>query len=994
MPLPVGLLRKLDHEHCAQRKQRHRLLNRIAFGFGLLLAISYHYLQGTDELIGAAILWISVWTLGRAVSFAYCGSKWRFGLCLVGAGAGVVAGKIANNPESVGLFALLGISISGNVSARSLDRSLILLSTIFAFPLLLLTRKGRSYQSLQLASHTFQEAVCRGDIPNIFVTAQHYAERLMQRGRAADLQALLSPIIELAGSSADGLPYFVGASVLLSAALDYQGNAEVGIRLLEECVVRCMSERDELLGRINRTVDALRSDPLIALASPRLVNYQAMLKDLTNNLMASYQALGDYDKALDWGTLALTEAELYARMIDELPLPLSVSSHPNPTLLVEANLADLLLTSGADPTSATEYIQHVKQGLKWKSFYYEEHAVLHIVEAKYALLTGLDELEQTVENIGKAIDHLVGTQGNLKYASEAILWMALVQARIAPLESKYSLERANSLDDVVLTSVLPTCSDKVRLSLIRSIRQRTSAYLSLAIRFFPDDQPTLATAFDLSLRRKGLSTLLSLDRRNAILAKRHRGSSRLLEEHTQISRRIALMANSNASSNQLRRLREQREELENELNRVIPERRIHSTLTNATYRDICSSLSDDQALIEFIVTNSVDFGAVFPDSLWEGEHYVAFVVTNDPENIKLIDLGKSTDIDHLIEQFIYRLTTDPDITSSNAIGRQLVGLLVAPLLPLVGGRNHLLLAPDGTLCRLPFEVLPFAHAEDKRIIDEYLVSYLDCASSVLGFSRNNQVSRFQPLIVVDPDFDLASVGVTSSSASGVDRSSARSLFASLTRFSPLPATGVEGEEIAAILGMNKSQLLRGSEALEAVVKSCTSPPIAHFATHGFFLETHGDISPLLSSGIVLAGANTWIRGGDLPADAEDGILTAEDVNGLDLSETELVVLSACDTGLGGIENGQGVFGLRRAFLLAGASSLVFSLWKVPDKETKELMLYFYQNIVLRGKGRAEALRLAQLSMKEKYPHPFYWGAFICQGNPAGLSWKVSTSQRR
>jgi CHAT domain-containing protein len=104
---------------------------------------------------------------------------------------------------------------------------------------------------------------------------------------------------------------------------------------------------------------------------------------------------------------------------------------------------------------------------------------------------------------------------------------------------------------------------------------------------------------------------------------------------------------------------------------------------------------------------------------------------------------------------------------------------------------------------------------------------------------------------------------------------------------------------------------------------------------------------------------------------------------MDLLDTELVVLSACETGLGAVQVGEGVFGLRRTFMLAGAKTLVMSLWKVPDKQTQELMEDFYQRL-LSGQPRAEALREAQLALKEKYPHPRFWGAFICQGNPGSL----------
>ena len=108
------------------------------------------------------------------------------------------------------------------------------------------------------------------------------------------------------------------------------------------------------------------------------------------------------------------------------------------------------------------------------------------------------------------------------------------------------------------------------------------------------------------------------------------------------------------------------------------------------------------------------------------------------------------------------------------------------------------------------------------------------------------------------------------------------------------------------------------------------------------------------------------------------------MSGLNLLGTELVVLSACETGLGAVQVGEGVFGLRRAFVLAGAHTLVMSLWKVPDQQTRELMEDFYAR-VLAGEERAEALRQAQFAMKTKYPDPLYWGAFICQGDPGPLS---------
>jgi CHAT domain-containing protein len=197
------------------------------------------------------------------------------------------------------------------------------------------------------------------------------------------------------------------------------------------------------------------------------------------------------------------------------------------------------------------------------------------------------------------------------------------------------------------------------------------------------------------------------------------------------------------------------------------------------------------------------------------------------------------------------------------------------------------------------------------------------------------------------------------------------------------------------------KVLTASQATENAIKQLHAPDILHIATHGFFLsgadvplvappdfsanilqDTRSALpnarpseNPLLRSGIALAGANLLSSG------SEDGILTALEAAGLDLSGTKLVVLSACETGLGDVENGEGVYGLRRAFAIAGAESQLISLWRVSDFATKTLMVSYYQRLK-NNLGRAEALRQAQLEMLQNpdYQHPYYWAAFIPSGD--------------
>lgn len=215
-------------------------------------------------------------------------------------------------------------------------------------------------------------------------------------------------------------------------------------------------------------------------------------------------------------------------------------------------------------------------------------------------------------------------------------------------------------------------------------------------------------------------------------------------------------------------------------------------------------------------------------------------------------------------------------------------------------------------------------------------------------------------------------------------------------FPELPGTKKETEDIAKLFKQNNwaTNLFLENKAAEEVVKQQREPTILHIATHGFFLpdadlqdeKTFGfsteqaKQNPLLRCGLIMAGAATYATDTSL-SNKDDGILTAYEASLLNLQHTELVTLSACETGLGDLVNGQGVYGLQRAFLTAGAKSVLMSLWEVDDTATQELMTTFYsdwlKNYTLNNKRAS--LRKAQLTIKQKYPHPLFWGAFVMIG---------------
>jgi CHAT domain-containing protein len=195
-------------------------------------------------------------------------------------------------------------------------------------------------------------------------------------------------------------------------------------------------------------------------------------------------------------------------------------------------------------------------------------------------------------------------------------------------------------------------------------------------------------------------------------------------------------------------------------------------------------------------------------------------------------------------------------------------------------------------------------------------------------------------------------------------------------FAPLSGTGEEARSLKTLFP--DATVLVGAHATKASLKSLSAPGILHIATHGFFLNDAGAAkhveSPLLRSGLALAGANLSKNGN------ENGILTALEASSLDLWGTRVVTLSACETGVGEVKNGEGVYGLRRSFFLAGAETLVMSLWPVSDRITREMMISYYTGLK-QGLSRGEALRQAQLNIlkRKDRQHPFFWASFIQLG---------------
>jgi CHAT domain-containing protein len=324
---------------------------------------------------------------------------------------------------------------------------------------------------------------------------------------------------------------------------------------------------------------------------------------------------------------------------------------------------------------------------------------------------------------------------------------------------------------------------------------------------------------------------------------------------------------------------------------------------------------------------------------------------------------------------------DPSNADVNARARALDDRIMRPLRPFLSVATRLLISPDGGLNLVPFETLVDEHG--RYLIERYATTYLTSGRDLLRM-HTARAAAGTPVIVADPLF-----GEPSASASrrgppdNGDNARSVTVGADLSGlyFAPLLGSALEGQAIKSLFP--NATLLTGRRATKTTLTHITAPSILHIASHGFFLEddaTAGSESviaqnPLLRSGLALAGAN--LSG----TSQGNGILTALEAAGLNLWGTSLVTLSACDTGVGDIRNGEGVYGLRRAFMLAGAETLVMSLWPVSDAIARDTMVAYYARL---RSGAAAATRSARQKLsilrRPALRHPYYWGGFIQSGD--------------
>ena len=594
--------------------------------------------------------------------------------------------------------------------------------------------------------------------------------------------------------------------------------------------------------------------------------------------------------------------------------------------------------------------------------------------------------------------------------------------------------RCLAIDERTMDNVFPIASEREKFAFLNTVEGNYEVFLSLIEQELKTNSEAALVGLDATLRRKGI-VLEALSReRQALASSSDPQVAQSAQQMQEVSSRLATLTlagsgdkSPEAYRKSLAELEAEKERLENKLARLSGAYAAERQSRKADCQGVAQALPPGSALVEFVCPRMFNFKARGTEKKWGEYRYLAFVLPagKAPKPL-LVDLGSAEAIDNAVREFRHEVAQGMEASpqlGEAAVEQRLAGksrrvydLVFAPLKNALGGNKLLFLSPDGDLNLIPFGALQ--DESGRYLAENYQLNYLSSGRDLLRFQQPVEKGT-ETIIVADPDYNLSGeervIEARSLLASNVQlasRGTARSNDLRAMIWERLPGSLREAEAVSRLLAGEKVRLLTGKEALEELFKGIQSPRRLHLATHGFFLDDEdksewlaaaeqsrgisgvtarpslGAVkieNPLLRSGLVLAGANRLGKE-EFPEGAEDGILTALEISGIPLWGTDLVVLSACETGVGETRRGEGVFGLRRAFQLAGARTVVMSLWSVPDAETQELMTDFYRRMKV-GTGKAKALQEASLALmqarREKVgaAHPYFWAAFVCVGEP-------------
>ncbi len=598
-------------------------------------------------------------------------------------------------------------------------------------------------------------------------------------------------------------------------------------------------------------------------------------------------------------------------------------------------------------------------------------------------------------SISKFNDILGGTSseyGNL-LASLAEVYVRL--GRTEEAEKLYL--KANNFYFERINKFYNGLSEKEKLEFNRTVNPHIDKFFSFAVKRYDKNPKISSDIINFSIATKGLILNSITTMKNAILNSK---DTNLMEKYERLLYLRQSLANAYTLSKEdihkkginIKALEEEANEIEKD---IASSKVIDFRIAEEKWTDIQKKMKNNECFIEFISFR------IFDKDFLDSVIYFAGIIK---KNLEYPILTKLCDQKDLISILNMKADNIDGYQKNKETSNNLYNLIFKPIEPFLDSIKTIYLSPAGLLNRVSFAALNIDR--ENYLCEKYDLRYLTNLKDYINeenYYENHQ--KYTNALFGGINYDIDSSGTIKiipekSRGENDDEWSPpgdmiiqNASLKVISKWNFLQGTEDEIERINFILQKNKLEVVKfsGNEATEESIKSLckrNSPDIIHIATHGFFFNEPRETqessaqnpfkkssNPLFRSGLIFAGANWVWSGGREIEGIENGILTAYEVSNMDLQNTELVVLSACETGLGDIKGGEGVYGLQRAFKVAGAKTIIMSLWKVPDKETVELMELFYSNWIEKKMTKHEAFSQAQREMRKKYL-PYYWAAFV------------------
>ena len=434
-----------------------------------------------------------------------------------------------------------------------------------------------------------------------------------------------------------------------------------------------------------------------------------------------------------------------------------------------------------------------------------------------------------------------------------------------------------------------------------------------------------------------------------------------------------------ARSEQIAGLSETINQLQSDLSRRSENYRNLLRQTRRTTDELAAALPEGTALVDMFEYARTILRKQKDQPDVQEPWLVAFIIRRG-KAVERVELGPAKLIDYEVER--WREGKIEETADARSAGRELRRVVWQPLAEKLGGATSVMISPDGPLARLSFAALP-GEKSGTYLIEEFAFSIVAVPQALPELLASTPAAG-PPSILIVGDVDY-----------GIPDAKGQSIAP------PLPGTKVEMQAIKTLFQSSwptgNVQTLHGEGATKSAFHALASSRWIHLATHGYFAAppekaatladagpSYANLHPGLLSGVILAGVNRSPAGG-----TNEGILTALEVQEMDLGQVDMAVLSACETGMGLTAGGEGMLGLQRAFQVGGARTVVASLWSADDRSTQQLMTRFYQNLWTSHMGKLQALREAQLQMlrgpqgmlltPRRLP-PKYWAAFVLSGD--------------